>query len=119
MPIATEKQLLPTISVKSLFAALSSSTLVADESSETSHLSVETVLKENSKNISNTATFTWPSGATYKGEFFNGQRNGYGVQTWKDGSLYKGEFLNDMRHGLGYHQWSSGEVLYNIYFIFA
>ena len=110
MPVATTENLQVNVSDQSVFAALSSSTLVTNGSNEADSFGVENSLNEKSKNAVGTATFKWPSGAAYTGQFSNGQRNGNGLQTWQDGSSYKGEFLNDMRHGLGVHTWSSEEV---------
>ena len=42
------------------------------------------------------------NGDVYKGEFFQGVKNGKGVEFFeKDGSLYEGEFLEDLPHGQG------------------
>ena len=38
----------------------------------------------------------------YEGEFFNGKKNGNGVEYYRyDNSKYKGEFLNGKRNGKG------------------
>ena len=37
--------------------------------------------------------FTFPNGAVYEGEWFNGLRCGYGVQDWKDGARYEGLYI--------------------------
>lgn len=37
----------------------------------------------------------------YEGEWFEGQRSGWGRMTYADGSVYEGEFFNDQRCGRG------------------
>ena len=42
--------------------------------------------------------------STYKGDFQNGLKNGYGIFTWYDRTklrYYKGSFANDKFNGLG------------------
>ena len=95
---------------KILFSSLSTSTTQLTDNKTLSNGKIFA----NERNSPQKGTFKWPSGACYEGEFYNGQRNGHGIQTWQDNSMYDGEFLNDMRHGYGRHQWSSGEV--NDYF---
>lgn len=46
-------------------------------------------------------TFKWLSGATYTGEFVNGNRTGYGKYTFSNGDNYIGEWQNNERHGYG------------------
>ncbi len=43
----------------------------------------------------------WETGTTYKGEWQNSQKHGYGVQTWPNGNKYEGEWANGLRHGHG------------------
>ena len=96
---------MPAIECESaVFAKLSTSTVKTGGTD-----SSDADAKNNNTKIS-FGTFTWPSGASYKGQFHDGQRNGEGVQTWPDGSSYEGNFLNDLRHGFGIHHWTSGEV---------
>ena len=40
-----------------------------------------------------TVKITYPSGATYEGEYTNGYKNGQGVLILSDGSRYEGEFI--------------------------
>ena len=40
-------------------------------------------------------------GDTYKGNYQNGIKSGYGVYTWPDGSKYKGYWENDVVSGYG------------------
>ena len=56
---------------------------------------------------------TWPSGATYEGDFFPGRAHGYGVLTWPrpwhGGPVnYKGDFVNKHLHGQGVLTWADG-----------
>jgi hypothetical protein len=41
------------------------------------------------------------SGVTYKGQYNNGTRNGFGEQTTPSGVGYIGEFKNDLYNGKG------------------
>ena len=107
-------------SKETLFSRLSTSTLQTETCEnylgrKTSSLKLNIEYDYDSCQKKNFGSFTWPSGACYKGEFSEGRRNGHGTQTWQDGSSYTGEFLNDMRHGTGVHKWSSGEV--NVLFL--
>lgn len=45
--------------------------------------------------------YLYPDGATYKGEFNGGRREGYGVQVWPDGSQYEGFWQHDKHHYFG------------------
>jgi len=38
---------------------------------------------------------TWSDGATYKGKYRIGMKDGNGVFIWSDGSQYEGEFVNN------------------------
>ena len=42
-------------------------------------------------------TFVYPSGATYIGDFRNGEINGSGVCVYKDGSRYEGQWVADRK----------------------
>ncbi|XP_076806733.1 ankyrin repeat and MYND domain-containing protein 1-like isoform X2 [Clavelina lepadiformis] len=96
---------------KNLFLRLNTSTTRYTKSAKTfSTYEIFTKLKDVEDEPVLFGTFTWPSGATYEGEFSDGCRNGQGKQTWQDGSVYEGLFYNDMRHGNGVHKWVSGEV---------
>lgn len=46
-------------------------------------------------------TYTWPSGATYTGDWQNGCMHGYGTFRSADGSTYQGNWYRDLKHGLG------------------
>lgn len=65
---------------------------------------------------------TWPYGASYKGEYKNDKRNGYGVYKYPDGRTYSGEYKDERPHGQGTEtaidgrilftgEWSNGEFL--------
>jgi hypothetical protein len=43
----------------------------------------------------------WLTGSTYKGEWKDNKKHGYGVQIWPNGNKYEGEWQNNMRHGHG------------------
>jgi len=81
---------------------------------------------------SGVATFKWPDGSSYSGEWRNsqpfgrgvfigasGQRyegswayglpDGQGTYTWPDGRRYTGSFQRDAFHGRGVQTWPSGE----------
>lgn len=49
----------------------------------------------------------WKENGSFKGEWKNGKKNGYGVQTWQNGSKYEGDWIDGKQHGHG--------VLWNIY----
>jgi TPR repeat protein len=54
---------------------------------------------------------TWPNGERYRGTWHNGERHGHGELTRPDGSRYLGDFKNGVREGEGVMQ--SGEGLYS------
>lgn len=37
-------------------------------------------------------TFIWSSGNTYRGEYSNDDREGFGEMQWTDGSIYTGQW---------------------------
>ena len=45
--------------------------------------------------------FIWASGNTYKGEYKEDERDGYGEMKWTDGSIYQGEWSRGIQHGYG------------------
>lgn len=53
---------------------------------------------------------SWPSGDRYRGTWHEGRKHGHGELTRKDGSRYVGDFVNGQREGDGVEQ--SGEGLY-------
>lgn len=44
----------------------------------------------------------------YRGNFYQNQKHGHGVQEWPDGRNYCGQFLNDNFHGEGTMTWPNG-----------
>ncbi len=55
-------------------------------------------------------TFTYKSGATYKGEFLNGEINGQGALYFSNGDRYIGEWENRYREGKGKLTFVNGDV---------
>lgn len=53
---------------------------------------------------------TLKNGATYQGQWLNGQRDGYGVQLWPDGSRYEGLWMGDKANGNGKLVHADGDV---------
>lgn len=47
----------------------------------------------------NKGPFTLRNGATYTGQWLDGQRDGMGTQLWPDGSRYEGQWRNDKANG--------------------
>jgi len=47
----------------------------------------------------NKGPFTLRNGATYTGQWLDGQRDGIGTQLWPDGSRYEGQWRNDKANG--------------------
>jgi hypothetical protein len=45
--------------------------------------------------------YKFKSGATYKGEWKGGFRDGFGEQHWPDGARYIGEWKDNRAHGQG------------------
>ena len=54
---------------------------------------------------------TWPTGESYRGTWHEGMRHGHGELTRADGGRYLGDFERGLRHGQGVMQ--SGEGLYS------
>ncbi len=44
---------------------------------------------------------SWPNETIYKGQFTNGQKEGYGIFYFQDGSSYEGQWKNGKKHGIG------------------
>ncbi|MEM6320734.1 MAG: caspase family protein [Bacteroidota bacterium] len=55
-------------------------------------------------------TFQYKSGARYKGDFRNGQRNGKGLLFFSNGNQYVGEWRNNHRQGKGKLTFANGDV---------
>eukprot|EP00792_Barthelona_sp_PAP020_P006311 TRINITY_DN2966_c0_g1_i1.p1 TRINITY_DN2966_c0_g1~~TRINITY_DN2966_c0_g1_i1.p1 ORF type:complete len:264 (+),score=61.76 TRINITY_DN2966_c0_g1_i1:153-944(+) len=52
--------------------------------------------REGTKN-----TVYYPDGTSYKGQWIDSKKHGFGLFTYRDGSVYKGCFENDVRQGNG------------------
>ena len=42
------------------------------------------------------------NGDTFRGEFRNNQKNGFGKYTWNNGDMFLGDYKNDKKMGLAY-----------------
>ena len=51
--------------------------------------------------ISGFGRYLWSDGATYEGNFSNGNFNGFGIYQWADGELFAGEWSGGKQHGEG------------------
>jgi hypothetical protein len=59
----------------------------------------------------------WEQGTTYKGEWRNNQKHGYGIQIWANGNKYEGNWLNGSREGAGvfWHKDINSDQLVKVY----
>ena len=57
------------------------------------------------------ATFTWADGRTYVGDWKDGKRSGQGTFTWTDGRTHVGDWKDDKRSGQGTYTWSGGKYV--------
>jgi len=55
-------------------------------------------------------TFKWPDGATYQGDFVQGQREGHGRYTFSDGGYYVGSWVDGRYDGFGECHWEDGRT---------
>ncbi|KAH9686291.1 phosphatidylinositol 4-phosphate 5-kinase 6 [Citrus sinensis] len=53
--------------------------------------------------------FSWPSGATYEGDFKGGYMDGIGTYTGSVGNTYKGSWIMNLKHGKGTKSFSNGD----------
>lgn len=53
--------------------------------------------------------FSWPSGATYEGEFNSGHMDGTGTYTGLNGQTYKGQWVMNLKHGHGLKSYANGD----------
>ena len=49
----------------------------------------------------NQGYFYSPSGHSYRGNWKDDKKDGFGKLVFDNGEIYEGEFLNDMKHGPG------------------
>ena len=49
-------------------------------------------------------------GLTYEGEWFNNEKEGYGIEKYRNESIYKGEFHNNKKNGIGFLKWEDGST---------
>ena len=49
------------------------------------------------------------NGESYKGEWYNGNKEGYGEYTFSSGDSYKGNWKNSKKHGIGIYTTSKGD----------
>ena len=56
------------------------------------------------------ATFTFPNGRIYVGEFKDGIENGQGTLTYTSGNKYVGEFKDGKSHGEGILKFPDGRI---------
>ena len=54
--------------------------------------------------------FTWPSGATYEGEFKGGYMDGTGTYTAPNGVTYRGQWVMNLKHGHGVKSYFNGDA---------
>ena len=54
--------------------------------------------------------YVWSDGSTFKGDFKQGFRNGYGVWQANNGKIeaYKGHYAMDKKSGYGIYLWENG-----------
>ncbi len=65
--------------------------------------------------INGIGTYKWTSGATYTGQFQNGNRNGYGQYNFNNNDIYVGEWQNNERHGYGVYFYYKDPAGYKSY----
>ncbi|XP_042400898.1 phosphatidylinositol 4-phosphate 5-kinase 8-like [Zingiber officinale] len=53
--------------------------------------------------------FSWPSGATYEGEFRSGRMDGVGTFTGADGDTYNGHWATNRKHGFSSKSYANGD----------
>ena len=45
----------------------------------------------------------------YEGEFYDYERNGYGIYYYPDGNIYEGEWKDGKKHGIGKYTFKDGD----------
>ncbi len=59
--------------------------------------------------------YSWPSGATYLGEWKHGSLHGYGTFHSPDGSRYQGNWENNLKNGIGTKWHANGDRYEGLY----
>lgn len=57
----------------------------------------------------------WQTGTTYKGEWQNNKKHGYGIQVWANGNKYEGDWAYGLREGHGVFWTKKGGKLKKTY----
>ena len=52
---------------------------------------------------------------TYKGNYYNDKKCGYGIFIWPNGDSFKGNYFNDYRDGYGEMHYASGKIIKGIW----
>lgn len=50
-----------------------------------------------------------PNGATYQGEYAEGEMSGFGRYTYPNGDVYEGHFAKNKFNGHGHYSFASGD----------
>jgi hypothetical protein len=66
--------------------------------------------KQETKNLVNHAILDYSNGERYKGEIFEGLRNGFGIYFYANGERFEGNWFKNMKHGRGTFFYKNGEV---------
>jgi hypothetical protein len=66
--------------------------------------------KPNKKVIHNHAILDYSNGERYKGEIYEGLRNGFGTYFYQNGERFEGNWFKNMKHGRGTFFYKNGEV---------
>nr|DAD24500.1 TPA_asm: hypothetical protein HUJ06_025964 [Nelumbo nucifera] len=72
-------------------------------------ISTRGVLPGTCLTASGKGKFSWPSGATYEGEFKGGRMDGFGTFIGSDGDTYRGSWNADRKHGFGEKRYANGD----------
>lgn len=58
-------------------------------------------IDQKNRDLPELGPYLYPEGETYIGQYYQGDREGYGTQVWPDGSIYEGYFLENKFSGYG------------------
>jgi hypothetical protein len=50
------------------------------------------------------------NGDTFRGDFRNNQKNGFGKYTWNNGDMFLGDYKNDKKNGAGVYSYATGDI---------